>query len=56
LSIRHICHVCRVFPETVSAPVFHRGFPQTAGWVGGFDVSKSIGLVWWSHYTGFSDA
>jgi hypothetical protein len=46
LSIRHICHICRVFPETFSAPVFHRSFPQTASWVGVFDVPKSIGLVW----------
>jgi hypothetical protein len=44
--IRHICHICRVFPETVSAPVFHRGFPHTAGGFGVFDIPKSIGLVW----------
>jgi hypothetical protein len=44
-TLRHICHIRRVFPETFSGGLFRPGFPKTPNLFGGFDVPTSIGLL-----------
>ena len=49
VSIRHICHICRIsFSEIFLPPVFHRGFPQTTGGFGVFDTQKPRPCIQWS--------